>query len=130
MRLITHNMLKCHVKNCSDPDKQFPLRFKGTAGAEEVKLEQIEAERNDEFLVRMLPRLEWGALAITAGELNIPLPDKVPSDPAADDGFLQALHTAILEMHVLEGTMFCNGCGHEYKITKGIPNMLLGEHEI
>ncbi|KAJ1834178.1 hypothetical protein LPJ63_002151 [Coemansia sp. RSA 2711] len=124
MRLITHNMLTCHVKNCEDPDKQFPLRFK------DAKLEQIEAERNDEFLVRMLPRLDWAALLITANELNIALPEKVPAQPENDDAFLQALHTAILETHVQEGSMVCNGCGHEYKITKGIPNMLLAEHEI
>ncbi|PIA18746.1 hypothetical protein COEREDRAFT_38771 [Coemansia reversa NRRL 1564] len=124
MRLITHNMLKCHVKNCKNPDKQFPLQFK------DVKLEQIEAERNDEFLVRMLPRLDWSALLKTTKELGIVIPEKVPANPADDDEFLQALHTAILEMHVKEGSMICNGCGHEYKITKGIPNMLLAEHEI
>ncbi|KAJ1728657.1 hypothetical protein LPJ61_003918 [Coemansia biformis] len=124
MRLITHNMLKCHVKNCNDPDKQFPLRFK------DAQLEQIEAERNDEFLVRMLPRIEWSALATTATELGIELPKEVPKVPADDDAFMQALHTAIMEMHVKGGSMVCNGCGHEYKITKGIPNMLLAEHEI
>ncbi|KAJ2760143.1 hypothetical protein IWQ56_005559 [Coemansia nantahalensis] len=124
MRLITHNMLKCHVKNCTDPDKQFPLRFK------DAKLEQIEAERNDEFLVRMLPRIEWAALATTANELGIELPKEVPANPADDDAFLQGLHTAIMEMHVKEGSMLCKGCGHEYKIAKGIPNMLLAEHEI
>ncbi|KAI7834309.1 hypothetical protein BX661DRAFT_140006 [Kickxella alabastrina] len=124
MRLITHNMLKCHVKNCTDPNQQFPLRFK------EVQLEQIEAERNDEFLVRMLPRLDWPALLTSTKELGIALPESVPASPEKDDEFLQALHTAILETHVKEGNMVCNGCSHEYKITNGIPNMLLAEHEI
>ncbi|KAI9505020.1 hypothetical protein GGI25_000468 [Coemansia spiralis] len=124
MRLITHNMLKCHVKNCTDPDKQFPLRFK------DVQLEQIEADRNDEFLVRMLPRIDWAALLKTAKELNIELPDKVPESPADDGEFLSTLHTVILETHVKDGSMVCDGCGHEYKITNGIPNMLLAEHEI
>ncbi|KAJ2510656.1 hypothetical protein H4217_007763 [Coemansia sp. RSA 1939] len=124
MRLITHNMLKCHVKNCTDPDKQFPLRFK------DVQLEQIDAERNDEFLVRMLPRIDWPALSKTTKELDITLPETVPGNPEDDEEFLQALHTAILETHIKQGSMLCDGCGHEYKITNGIPNMLLAEHEI
>ncbi|KAI8324067.1 Trm112p-domain-containing protein [Martensiomyces pterosporus] len=124
MRLITHNMLKCHVRNCTDPDKQFPLRF------ENAELEQIEAERNDEFLVRMIPRLDWPALVKTATALGIALPASIPETPSEDDDFLQKLHTTILETHVKEGSMFCDGCGHEYKITNGIPNMLLAEHEI
>ncbi|KAJ2352336.1 hypothetical protein IWW50_000826 [Coemansia erecta] len=124
MRLITHNMLKCHVKNCTDPDKQYPLRFK------DVELELVEADRNDEFLVRMLPRIDYKALLITTNELKIKLPEKVPEHPEDDDEFLKDLHTAILETHVKQGSMVCNGCSHEYKITKGIPNMLLAEHEI
>ncbi|KAJ2720354.1 hypothetical protein GGI07_004650 [Coemansia sp. Benny D115] len=124
MRLITHNMLGCNVKNCTDPNKQFPLRFK------DVQLEQIEAERNDEFLVRMLPRLSWPALLETTKELGLSLPAAIPSNPEQDEEFLQALHTVILETHVKEGSMVCNGCAHEYKITNGIPNMLLAEHEI
>ncbi|KAJ1735223.1 hypothetical protein H4S06_001676 [Coemansia sp. BCRC 34490] len=124
MRLITHNMLKCHVKNCTDPDKQFPLRFK------DVQLEQIDAERNNEFLVRMLPRIDWPALSKTTKELDITLPETVPGNPEDDEEFLQALHTAILETHIKQGSMLCDGCGHEYKITNGIPNMLLAEHEI
>lgn len=124
MRLITHNMLKCHVKNCTDPDKQYPLRFK------DVQLEQIEAEQNNEFLVRMLPRIDWPALLKTAKELNISLPEQIPADPASSEEFLSSLHSTIMETHVKEGSMVCDGCGHDYRITNGIPNMLLAEHEI
>ncbi|KAJ1644884.1 hypothetical protein J3B02_005549 [Coemansia erecta] len=124
MRIITHNMLKCHVKNCTDPNKQFPLRFK------DVQLEQVEAERNDEFLVRMLPRLDWPALLKTSKELGMGLPESIPENPGEDEEFLQAVHTFIMETHVKEGSMVCDGCAHEYKISNGIPNMLLAEHEI
>ncbi|KAJ2443207.1 hypothetical protein GGF42_006715 [Coemansia sp. RSA 2424] len=117
-------MLKCHVKNCTDPDKQYPLRFK------DVQIEQIEYEPNEEFLVRMLPRVDWDALVKTTSDLNIDVPKVVPEDPASDQAFLQKLHTVIMETHVTEGSMVCDGCSHEYKITKGIANMLLAEHEI
>ncbi|KAJ1748599.1 hypothetical protein LPJ79_004398 [Coemansia sp. RSA 1821] len=117
-------MLKCHVKNCTNPDRQFPLRFKN------VQLEQVVADYNYEFLVRMLPRIDWNALLITTKELGIELPSSIPKDVEKDEAFLEALHVAIIETHVKEGSMVCLGCGHEYKITKGIPNMLLAEHEI
>ncbi|PVV04251.1 hypothetical protein BB560_001251 [Smittium megazygosporum] len=65
MRLLTHNMLKCHVKNCPDQSKNFPLRI------QEAQIEQIETELNPEFINRMLPRLEWDALVSTAKSIDI-----------------------------------------------------------
>ena len=58
MRLITHNMLQCHVKNCNN--NNFPLRF------EDVQVELIEADFNPEFLSNMLNKIEWDALTSTA----------------------------------------------------------------
>lgn len=62
MRLITHNMLQCHVKNCNN--NNFPLRF------EEVQVELIEADFNPEFLSNMLNKIEWDALYNTAVQVN------------------------------------------------------------
>lgn len=64
MRLITHNMLQCHVKNCNN--NNFPLRF------EEVQVELIEADFNPEFLSNMLNKIEWEALVNTAVQVNTP----------------------------------------------------------
>lgn len=58
MRLITHNMLQCHVKNCNN--NNFPLRF------EDVQVELIEADFNPEFLSNMLNKIDWDALTSTA----------------------------------------------------------------
>ncbi|KAI9303961.1 hypothetical protein BJ944DRAFT_240990, partial [Cunninghamella echinulata] len=58
MRLITHNMLQCHVKGCNN--NNFPLRF------EDAEVELIEADFNPEFLINILPKIEWNALATTA----------------------------------------------------------------
>jgi multifunctional methyltransferase subunit TRM112 len=58
MRLITHNMLQCHVKNCNN--NNFPLRF------EDVQVELIEADFNPEFLANMLNKIDWDALRNTA----------------------------------------------------------------
>jgi uncharacterized protein YbaR (Trm112 family) len=36
----------------------------------------------------------------------------------------------VFQTQVKEGNMVCGGCGHIYKITQGIPNMLLNEDEV
>lgn len=62
MRLITHNMLQCHVKDCNT--NNFPLRF------EDAEVELIEAEYNPTFLINMLPKLDWEALINTAVQVK------------------------------------------------------------
>ncbi|TXT10951.1 hypothetical protein VHUM_01702 [Vanrija humicola] len=121
VRLITHNMLACHVRNCNKDN--FPLAFA------DVDLVVREAEFNPDFLRRFLPKLDWPALVDTARSLgDESLPDDMPA--AWSDEQLKALHHVLLELHVEEGSMNCRGCGHVYLIQNGIPNMLLAEHEI
>lgn len=113
MRLITHNMLQCHVKNCNS--NNFPLQFQDT------QVELIEADYNPEFLINMLPKLEWEALVNTALQVRADcyctvltsditksfpfeklgissLPAQIPEDAANNEEFLKALHGVILEV--------------------------------
>ncbi|KAF7981499.1 hypothetical protein HWV62_33047 [Athelia sp. TMB] len=121
VRLITHNLLACHVKGCTS--NNFPLAFK------DVQIELREAELNPDFLRGFLPKIEWNALVGAAMELgDTSLPAEKPE--MIDDEFLQKLHHVLLEIHVEEGTMTCPNCNHVYPISNGIPNMLLAEHEI
>ncbi|KAI8390803.1 uncharacterized protein BYT42DRAFT_610082 [Radiomyces spectabilis] len=123
MRLITHNMLQCHVKNCNT--NNFPLRF------EDAQVELIEADYNPEFLANMLDKIEWDALLQTAVQLGIAtLPAQIPENALENEEFLKALHSVLLETHVQQGRMVCPNCQHVYNIKDGIPNMLLAEHEI
>ncbi|KAG0178840.1 hypothetical protein DFQ28_004005 [Apophysomyces sp. BC1034] len=123
MRLITHNMLQCHVKNCDS--NNFPLRF------EDAQVELIEADYNPDFLVNMLPKIEWEALTSTAVQLGIStLPPQIPENATENEDFLKALHSVLLETHIQHGKMICANCQHVYNIKDGIPNMLLAEHEI
>lgn len=62
MRLITHNMLQCHVKNCNT--NNFPLRF------EDAQVELIEAEFNPDFMANVLNKLDWDALRNTAIQVH------------------------------------------------------------
>ncbi|KZP16467.1 Trm112p-domain-containing protein [Athelia psychrophila] len=121
VRLITHNLLACHVKGCTS--NNFPLAFK------DVQIELREAEMNPDFLRGFLPKIDWNALVGAARELgDTSLPAETPE--MIDEEFLQTLHHVLLEIHVEEGTMTCPNCAHVYPISNGIPNMLLAEHEI
>ena len=61
VRLITHNLLACHVKGCTT--NNFPLLFK------DVQIELREAEFNEEFLRGFAPRIEWSALVDSAKQV-------------------------------------------------------------
>ena len=63
VRLITHNLLACHAKDCNT--NNFPLAFK------DVQLEILEAEFNPEFLKGFLPKIEWTALVDTAKQVRV-----------------------------------------------------------
>ncbi|KAG2149263.1 hypothetical protein DEU56DRAFT_781357 [Suillus clintonianus] len=121
VRLITHNLLACHVKGCTT--NNFPLVF------QDVQVELQKAEFNPDFIRNMLSRLEWTALVNAAkqvGDTSLPLeePDMM------DDELLLKLHHVLMEIHVTDGAMVCQNCSHVYPISNGIPNMLLAEHEI
>ncbi|EGN97341.1 hypothetical protein SERLA73DRAFT_139508 [Serpula lacrymans var. lacrymans S7.3] len=121
VRLITHNLLACHVKGCTT--NNFPLQF------QDVQIELQEAEFNPDFVRNLLPRLEWGALVDAAKQVgDTSLPPEQPE--MTDDDVLQKLHHVLLEIHITEGAMVCSNCKHIYPISNGIPNMLLSEHEI
>ncbi|KAI9188884.1 hypothetical protein H9P43_000306 [Blastocladiella emersonii ATCC 22665] len=122
VRLLTHNMLQCHVRDCTNG---FPLRFQN------AEVEHAEQEMNTEFLVNMLPRIDWAALRATAHELGIAqLPETMPEDAAESTELLQVLHRVLMETSVKAGEMVCPSCEHVYPIRNGIPNMLLNEDEV
>lgn len=108
VRLITHNLLACHVKGCTS--NNFPLAFK------DVQIELREAEFNSDFVKGFLPKLEWTALVGAARQASpkvIPrsyriattlpqlgdtsLPEKMP-DAEIDEALLKSLHHVLLEV--------------------------------
>ena len=130
MRLLTHNLLVC-------PVHREALRI------EQVReLEVIAAEYRPEFIVRMLPRLDWEVLraaaaataaAADAGRLEA-LPPQSPDvevihaalrdgQVAQYEGLLQALHHLLVETHVITARLGCPH-GEQYAIDGGIPNLL------
>ncbi|KAJ1977803.1 hypothetical protein H4R35_002152 [Dimargaris xerosporica] len=93
MRLLTHNMLQCHVKGCNDPNLSFPLQLK------DVELEQVETEQNGDLLANLLKKIDWNALLMTATELGLAsLPETIPDDPDSDEAFMTKLHEVLMEV--------------------------------
>ncbi|CAG09769.1 unnamed protein product, partial [Tetraodon nigroviridis] len=122
MKLLTHNMLTSHVKGVT---QGYPLLIKAT----EVKVNEVDF--NPQFVSRMIPKLEWGALVQAAEELGQKqdLPDQVVADYEKDEEFLRKVHRVLLEVEVMEGCLKCPESGREFPISRGIPNMLLNEDE-
>ncbi|EGE77096.2 hypothetical protein RJZ56_007905 [Blastomyces dermatitidis] len=123
MKILTANFLTCAVKACKASPAAFPLHFS------DAELEQEETEFQADFLRNILPRIDWEALVVTAGELGFTsITSAKPEGDAVTDELLQELHRFLLETHVMEGKLVCGNCGHEYRIKEGIPNFLLPSH--
>ena len=113
MKVLTHNMLQCHAKNCKT--NNFPLRL------ESCELQSPSQELNPEFLNTMRERIDFSALSKAASELNLEYP--------IDEQDPESLHR-LLFTEIVNGKMICNECGHNYEIINKIPNMLLQENEV
>ncbi|XP_063294152.1 multifunctional methyltransferase subunit TRM112-like protein [Pelobates fuscus] len=122
MKLLTHNMLRSHVSGVT---RGFPLAIR----ANEVKLSDVDFSRD--FVVRMIPKLEWEALVEAADSLGhgSDLPRELQPDYENNEEFLKKVHHVLLEVEVIEGALKCPESGTEFPITRGIPNMLINEEE-
>mmetsp|Transcript_17275 Transcript_17275/g.53546 ORF Transcript_17275/g.53546 Transcript_17275/m.53546 type:complete len:131 (+) Transcript_17275:177-569(+) len=130
MKLLTHNMLQCHVKGVRNG---FPLAIAASdAGALEVEVR--EADLDADFLRHIVPRLDWGALVTAAGQLGAEaagLPEAAPTEQQLqDDAFLQTFHRVLLEVTLVEGALVCPESGRRFPVKNAVPNMLLNEDEV
>lgn len=64
MKVLSINFLTCAVKACKASSGSFPLHPK------DAELAQDEVEVNPQFLVNVLPRLDWAALKTTSTEVR------------------------------------------------------------
>lgn len=123
MKLLTHNLLtsRC-IKGVS---VGFPLGIQ----AQEVKESTVDF--NQEFVARMIPKLDWDALCQAAENLGkLDLPRSLSSNYEHDIEFLRKAHHVMFEIEVITGDLVCPETGRKFPINKGIPNMLLNEDEV
>jgi multifunctional methyltransferase subunit TRM112 len=91
---------------------------------------EIKSAFNAEFITRIIPRLEWGAIVQAAEKIgcpNLPAQNEIDS---TNEEFLQKLHHILLEIDIVEGSLECPETGRQFHINDGIPNMLLNEDEV
>ncbi|KAI0547319.1 hypothetical protein F4679DRAFT_555022 [Xylaria curta] len=125
MKVLSLNFLTCAVKTCKTQSESYPLHPK------DAELVQDDIELNEDFLVNLLPRIDWAALSTTATELGFPALPATPPTPEAlrsDAKTLRDLHGLLLETQMVEGKLVCAVCGHEYAVREGIANFLLPSH--
>ena len=131
MRLLTHNQLICVRRSCTN---NYPL------DVEAKSLEREATDFNPDFIFHLLPTIDYSVLHKTAVKLGISstLPPELPQlhdmkledNKGKYDELLKLLHTILIDTHVTEGVLKCNGCERNYPIQQGIPNMRLREEEM
>lgn len=67
MKLLTLNFLTCARKACKQEAAAFPLHPR------DAELERVDQDLNPEFLVNVLPRLDWKAIRSLGEEVCFPL---------------------------------------------------------
>jgi multifunctional methyltransferase subunit TRM112 len=151
MKILTLTFLTCARKACKASPTSFPLHPR------DAELEIADVALNLLFLRNILPRLEWAALRQVCAELGLrdvaeecPAPDDlVEGEGAAEsaaeepgEGAMEVegegterpsklaleLHRVLMETCVVEGSLVCGNCGHEYAVKEGIANFLLPSH--
>lgn len=67
-------------------------------------------------------------------QIDEPLASQIPTEPPMDYkqnmDFLKLAHSALMEIEIIDGSLVCPETGREFKVTDGIPNMLVNEEEV
>lgn len=98
---------------------------------------------NKDFLLKLLPKLNYPAFHLAVQQLlphcadySLPaIPNDVDtSDIAAidtlDNDTIAALHTWLLDVYLVEGSLICPDTARKFPVKDCIPNMILHEDEI
>lgn len=119
MKLITHNLLTSRfLKNVQTG---YPLKLVVE------KVEEIKTDYNQEFLQKMLKKVDYPALKEAAQVCGHELPDQLPNSGKEED--LKVIHKALFDLEIITGSLVCPETGRKFPISDGIPNMLCNEDE-
>jgi|TARA_B110000208_G_C11648890_1_gene387277 multifunctional methyltransferase subunit TRM112 len=129
-------MLKCNKKGVSSG---YPLQIvvatdPTTGNVLEGAVQTSESEFNVEFIVRMIPKLEWGVFVNAARQMGCDgaqtLPSQFTQDLNTNEQFLRVVHHCLLEVRLVEGFLVCPESQRKFPVNNSIPNMLLREDEV
>lgn len=134
---MTHNFMQCIVKGCGGVDS-FPLIIHPS----QVEVDEDEQDMNDSeeeplnvnVIRGLLERVDYKAFrkgALELGvDLGVELPEEAGEELMKNEEFLRKIYHLLVSIHIIEGTLECPKCSRKYKISQGIPNMLLREDEV
>lgn len=118
MRLLTLNSLKCPAK---DVVNGYPLLIEIT------DFEVSTSDFNQEFIVHMLPSLNWQSICLAAKAVGLDsstVPESFSVFLLEDLDFLKAMHYLLIDIHVESGFLICPDTKRKFPIENGIPNMM------
>ena len=85
------------------------------------------------FIRHLLPTISFPGLRSAAEDLGLDaaaFPASYSTTLGEDEAFLRALHKALFDVHVLEGSLVCPESGRRFSIRGGIPDMMLTDEEL
>lgn len=97
---------------------------------------------NKEFLLSLLPKINYNALVAAAKQISPhceePLPElletidvsNVEQNRNLDDATIANLHKVLFDVYLVEGWLICPDTGRKFPVKECIPNMILHEDEI
>ena len=126
MKLCTHNLLMCNKKTCIDSDKNYPLRLVVS------KFTENKFEFDEEKAKLFYSKLDINALNSALIDINLHQYDlsNIGEDIKQTKEFWEYIHHVLFEYSIDEGLLVCQSCKREYRIFKGIPDMVLKDDEI
>jgi multifunctional methyltransferase subunit TRM112 len=154
MRLLTHNYLQSNVKGT---EKGYPLTIEATKIELEISpcniefIETLLPKIDYNALLNARNQIVDRCLADLGSDFTLPdLPASIENGSGSGDGnsgsdndgsgsgtkmnvdaeLMKKLHTILLDIHIVEGHLICPDTGRRFKISNGIPNMILHEDEI
>ena len=145
MKILTTNFLTCAVKSCKSSPAAFPLH------PQSATLSATEVDYTPEFILNILPRVNYDALVVITDSLSLGallpersvfegLVERLTSGTQEANGqgegegqegeeeVLKKLHRLLLETNIMEGNLVCGNCGFEYPVKEGVGNFLLPSH--
>ncbi|EWM29006.1 Uncharacterized protein Naga_100851g2 [Nannochloropsis gaditana] len=124
MRLLSHNVLRNTAKGVVDG---YPLKI------EAAQIDVRDTEPDLTFIRHLLPTISFPVLRSAAEDLGLDaaaFPASYSTTLGEDEAFLRALHKALFDVHVLEGSLVCPESGRRFSIRGGIPDMMLTDEEL
>ena len=131
----------CFLCVSNRTEKGYPLTIEPT------KIEYEESPCDIEFIQKMLRKINYDALLLAREQIiehcsvqlgsDFVLPE-LPNSMEEERNevneiskeLLSKLHKILLDIHIVEGHLICPDTGRRFKVSNGIPNMILHEDEI